>query len=75
METICGFKSGFFNIEKVKCPICMDLVKQSKTTTTKCGHQFCSSCLDKWEEQSNSCPMCRAQLQEIKKIFEIYIFL
>ena len=57
----------FVNTEKVKCPICMDFFEKSNITTTTCGHQFCCNCVDLWEEQNSSCPMCRTQMKKIKK--------
>ena len=67
-------EGDYLNIEKVECPICKGLVEESKTITTDCAHQFCYSCLDKWEEKNNSCPMCRKELfQQKKNLGMIYI--
>ena len=67
MDFSSGMNTEFVNTQKTKCPICMDLVEESKITTTKCGHQFCCNCVDLWEEENSSCPMCRTQLKEINK--------
>ena len=44
------------------CPICINPISSSpqQTTTTRCGHSFCRSCLQKWLQQKRSCPMCKA---------------
>lgn len=57
--------------ESVGCPICLEDLSQdtSAITTTRCGHKFCISCLDKWlnsyraNGQPATCPSCRTQLR------------
>lgn len=41
------------------CPICDENVCDTKTI---CKHDFCNTCLKKWIEKNNSCPMCRKNL-------------
>ncbi|XP_053290173.1 tripartite motif-containing protein 16-like protein [Pleuronectes platessa] len=47
--------------ERFSCLICVDLLKDP--VTTGCGHSFCKSCIDNWdngeERGSYSCPQCR----------------
>ena len=42
------------------CHICCKTM--GDTTTTSCGHTFCSECLTIWMTASNSCPICKQQL-------------
>jgi hypothetical protein len=42
------------------CHICCKTM--GDTTTTSCGHTFCSECLTIWMIASNSCPICKQQL-------------
>jgi hypothetical protein len=44
------------------CPICLDEVQPSFKTNhiTSCGHSFHSSCIMKWFETSDCCPVCRS---------------
>jgi Ring finger domain len=47
-----------------ECPICLgELV-----TTTKCGHKFHSSCIHKWLETNDSCPMCRDEVGVVRRL-------
>ena len=46
-------------IEEI-CPICLS--EMEKVTTTYCKHQFCSTCIKKSLEYSNTCPVCRSIL-------------
>ena len=46
------------NIAKeYECLICLDLFVEPSTTI--CGHTFCKSCLMKYLEKEQKCPMCR----------------
>lgn len=45
------------------CAICLEPTSK----TIKCGHYFHKKCLEKWE-QYNSCPICRAPIDETKKV-------
>lgn len=45
-----------------ECPICQETTATPKITS--CQHTFCVSCLDKWLETNNTCPMCRSQISE-----------
>ena len=45
------------------CPICIDKVKFPYPLV--CKHSFCGSCLDKWKENQDNCPLCRQLLEVI----------
>lgn len=42
------------------CSICMDA--QCNVALTKCGHQFCSTCIGEWSTKNNACPLCRTPM-------------
>lgn len=44
-----------------ECPICM--CEMSNKKTTSCGHSFCKSCITKWCENNNECPLCRKDIK------------
>ena len=44
-----------------ECSVCLEQITTSKVKT-KCGHFFHKSCIEKWLEQQNTCPICRIQL-------------
>jgi hypothetical protein len=46
------------------CPICYEEVTKGTSTTTRCKHVFHQTCLQRWMEENNTCPMCRATLKE-----------
>lgn len=33
-----------------------------------CDHQFCFSCIEKWSERENKCPLCKARFTKIDRI-------
>jgi hypothetical protein len=41
--------------------------KHTNTTTTECGHVFCTSCLLKHLTFHNTCPNCRAEIEPARK--------
>ena len=47
-----------------ECPICMDTIGQLGSSTTKCGHKFCTPCFVKTVTRKNTCPMCRTDIME-----------
>jgi hypothetical protein len=47
-------------IPEDKCPICLDKFKHM--VMTKCGHYFCSPCIEKSLSLYGDCPMCRRNL-------------
>ena len=44
------------------CGICFD--EDCAVERTRCGHEFCASCLARWTKQT--CPMCRGTLRTLK---------
>ncbi|XP_053381589.1 uncharacterized protein LOC123544631 [Mercenaria mercenaria] len=46
------------NHEEEDCMICMDQMKNTKTL--KCGHTYCSECIDAHFEIKKTCPTCGA---------------
>uniref|UniRef100_A0A2D4MCY5 E3 ubiquitin-protein ligase RNF4 n=1 Tax=Micrurus spixii TaxID=129469 RepID=A0A2D4MCY5_9SAUR len=61
----------------VSCPICMDgyaeIIHSGRLImSTKCGHIFCSQCLQNSLKNANSCPTCRKKLNR-KQYHPIYM--
>ena len=51
--------------EKDECAICMDNLNPGKNfAKTNCGHSFCLTCLVQALKQKNTCPLCRAKIEE-----------
>ena len=48
---------------KDTCPVCMTIIGKD-SSTTKCGHKFCTGCLLKAVQINASCPLCRNDLLE-----------
>lgn len=56
-----------------QCSMCYE---KPTDTVTKCGHQFCSTCVGSWQRQQNRfqpyqtpCPMCRAPMGKPIKMY------
>lgn len=56
------------NIDGTGCPICWEpMLEGSQTNNTSCDHKFHSSCLERWFERHNTCPVCRTELFELEE--------
>lgn len=50
-----------------ECSICMEELDNGKNIAkTNCGHSFCLSCLVRALKNNNTCPICRANIEEEK---------
>ena len=48
-----------------ECAICMEELDNGKNfAKTNCGHSFCLSCLVRALKNNNTCPICRANIEE-----------
>jgi hypothetical protein len=47
-----------------ECPVCFEKITTKNVTVTKCGHEFCTTCLLKSAMRNGECPMCREKLCE-----------
>jgi len=47
-----------------ECMLCDAQLEQTNTSTTKCGHTFCLTCLITYMQTSYECPECAALLPE-----------
>jgi hypothetical protein len=52
------------NAQIEECPICMETIGQLGSSTTSCGHKFCTPCFVKTITRKNTCPMCRTDIME-----------
>jgi len=60
----------------VDCCICMEKIFVDECKETECNHTFHKGCLDRWLEESSSCPLCRAQIGDkvvIQSIPDYYL--
>ena len=48
------------------CIICWD---REKTHVLNCGHRFCEPDIKKVQKESNTCPICKAQISIVIKLF------
>ena len=46
--------------KKTCCAVCLEELKDgANVTKLKCGHLYCTSCIEKWLSSSITCPYCR----------------
>ena len=44
-------------------PVCLEKFSD-RTVTTICKHKFDQTCLNRWQDVNNTCPLCRTELPE-----------
>lgn len=52
-------------MESNDCPICLREIKSLSLITTKCNHQFCYKCMEKWIKTNPTCPMDRNEITDL----------
>jgi len=62
-----GHKAAYEDGEDIMCLVCFDPLLRQNAKITKCGHLFCSKCLEEIfldkQLQNHKCPMCREPLK------------
>ena len=54
------FKYDNRKCNKNECLICLEDFENGKSVTIlKCGHLFCTKCIENWLKDSVTCPCCR----------------
>lgn len=58
-------------IFRMECPICKEGVSMSESTSTTCGHIFCTKCIHTNLTYSQKCPFCRKPIttKQIHNLF------
>jgi hypothetical protein len=64
ISTVC-FEENSVIVAGDNCPICFDPITKNKNVcSTPCGHVFCFKCIVKCLNTSNTCPFCRAEIND-----------
>jgi hypothetical protein len=50
------------------CSICLGVIGEYNKAVTKCGHNFCLTCLLESLKENNTCPLCRSSLETKRPI-------
>ncbi|CAM9955082.1 unnamed protein product, partial [Heterosigma akashiwo] len=51
--------------DQIICSICF--CEPDLKATIPCNHAFCFSCIHKWSQTENSCPLCKKRFRFITK--------
>lgn len=67
-----GEKEAVKTEEECKCPVCLEEpTVQEMSSVNGCAHVFCFSCIEKWAERENSCPLCKSRFTKIERVHKI----
>ena len=50
--------------DELMCSICLEIVK-NKAVVEPCLHSFDLECIDEWAKRKHTCPICRADMDQI----------
>jgi hypothetical protein len=55
--------------EGASCAICMcEPDREDVSNIDGCAHMFCFSCIGKWSDTENSCPLCKSRFSRIARV-------
>jgi len=55
--------------EDDQCCICLDEPSHFEIASVNgCSHLFCFSCIEKWADRENTCPLCKARFTKIDRV-------
>lgn len=46
---------------ELRCAICLENIFHQRVSSTRCGHLFCTKCIEKAIELRNQCPLCNTE--------------
>lgn len=52
------------NVNALTCSICTELF--TEPCTLDCNHSFCKRCIEMWNREKHTCPLCRAPITHIR---------
>ena len=59
---------------KLECPVCLEKLSSRRgTSSTTCGHVFCTRCIDDAIAKKGECPTCRNILNSTQ-VHELFLF-
>jgi len=50
--------------DTIMCTICMELIEPSNTRSLNCSHTFHKTCVERWLNNRNTCPLCRRVVRQ-----------
>jgi len=57
------------NGENISCVICLDEIPHMQLAAVNgCAHSFCFSCIEKWADRENTCPLCKLRFTKIDRV-------
>lgn len=49
------------------CPICQDMIEDTKHVKTLCNHSYCDPCIRQWLARHTSCPVCNQDQRDLQQ--------
>lgn len=52
------------------CVICLEILHKNNIKMLECSHCFCFCCINLWNNNHNSCPLCRSLIKKTPEYVE-----
>lgn len=62
VNSVNNLKKRRFQVE-LRCAICLENIFHQRVSSTRCGHLYCTECIEKAIETRNHCPLCNAEIK------------
>jgi len=63
------FVTSINKSEDVRCCICLDKPSDfDLASINSCNHKFCFTCIEKWADRENTCPLCKSRFNKIDRV-------
>lgn len=56
---------------RMKCAICLEIIRTQEVSSLQCGHMFCSKCIKESLNEYQACPLCKASvnLMDLRRVY------
>ena len=55
-----------------RCCICLEEpIKPEISKLDMCKHIYCFTCIEKWAERENTCPLCKTRFHKIERVHKV----
>lgn len=53
--------------EDSNCVICLNCIDEDDAGVLPCNHNFCFSCIERWSQTENTCPLCKVKFDNVER--------
>lgn len=62
-----------FSQNALSCGICYNPI-EIRGKLDSCDHEFCATCIERWAQTQNTCPICIKRFYSLKKMYQRVVY-